>query len=84
METNMHIKIEPTPELYNGPINGVEIPLRIWKGRTEGGVEIEAYVLAITPNNAQDWERLRVELPEFMVRARQAFAIGDHKREKPS
>lgn len=75
----MNITIEPTPEKYDAPINGVMVPVRIWKGRTEGGVEIEAYVLSITPNTPHDVARLKDELPPFMKPSRDTYTIDTTK-----
>jgi len=71
----MKATIEPTPEMFDAPINGVAIPLRIWKGQTEAGIAIEAYVLSITPDNDLDRDLLRAELPEYMRPSRETFAI---------
>lgn len=75
----MKATLEPTSELYEAPINGVRVPVRIWKGLTEGGVRIEAYVLSITPDNSEDSNRLRDELPDFMVPSRQMYNIDMSK-----
>lgn len=71
----MKIVLEPTPELYQAPVNGVHVPVRIWRGRTLGGTPIEAYVLSITPDNEADSERLQAELPPFMVHSRDLYDI---------
>lgn len=76
----MKATIEPTPELYDAPINGVKVPVRIWKGTTEGGVAIEAYVLSITPDNDADAPRLKVELPAFVRPSRETFTIDTSER----
>lgn len=72
----MKVTLEPTPEMWDGNINGVTVPFRIWAGQTEGGIKIEAYVFAITPNVGEDEERFRAELPNFMVPARDIADIG--------
>lgn len=77
----MKITITPTRELYDVPINGQAVPTRIWSGVTEGGVVVEAYVISIVPVQASDTERLRAELPDFMVRSRQMYRVGDNERE---
>jgi len=73
----MTVTLEPTPEMWLAPINGTRVPLRVWRGTTSGGLAIEAHVLAITPANkdASATEALRAELPPFMVRARDLYAI---------
>jgi hypothetical protein len=79
----MKIEIEPTPEVYKANINGQEIPLRVWKGRTSGGIEIEAYVLSIVPEHDTDHERMKAEMPPFMQRSRDAFHIEIPPQEDP-
>jgi hypothetical protein len=73
----MKATLSPTPEMYVPVINGSPVPTRVWRGTTEGGVPIEAYVLAIVPDPADDetHARLRAELPEFMRPARETFHI---------
>jgi hypothetical protein len=36
----MKITIEPTRELYNARINDTTVPVRMWCGRAEDGIEI--------------------------------------------
>jgi len=71
----MKATIEPTPELYDAPINGVKVPVRIWKGTTTGGVPIEAYVLSITPDHEHDIAAFKAELPPFMQPSRETYTI---------
>jgi hypothetical protein len=71
----MNIVIEPTPEMFEAHINGAVIPVRIWAGRTQGGIPIEAYVLSITPNDSDDVAGLRAELPSYMKPSRETFSI---------
>lgn len=70
--------------MYDAPINGVLVPVRIWSGTTAGGVPIEAYVLAITPNEETDVARLKAELPPFMSPAREKYTIdvGDAMQQR--
>lgn len=77
----MRIDIEPTPELYDAPVNGVTVPVRIWRGHTDNGASVEAYVLAVTPDTADDQAKLKAALPSFMVPARQMYQIADHGQE---
>lgn len=71
----MRIIIDVTAELFQAVVNGATIPLRVWTGHTERGIPVDAYVLAITPGNAEDHQRLRAEMPSFMRPARDAFTI---------
>jgi len=71
----MKITIEPTREQFDAPINGAIIPLRVWFGRTEGGIPIEAFILSITPNDPAQGLALRAELPPFMRPSRETFTV---------
>lgn len=71
----LSIQIEPTPEMYDAPINGVQVPVRVWKGYTQGGVQIEAYVLSIVPHDDEAVRALMAELPSFMRPSRELYAI---------
>ena len=64
----MNITIEPTRELYNARINDTVVPVRMWRGRTNDGIEIEAYLLAIAPVSAANGERLRTKFPTGSIR----------------
>ena len=64
----MKITIEPTRELYNARINDTVVPVRMWRGQTNDGIEIEAYLLAIAPVNAANGERLRTKFPTGAIR----------------
>lgn len=80
----MKITIEPTEDMESTPFNGVEVPLRIWKGKTAGGVQIEALVLGIMPlTKAPDQKRkLEAELPAFMKPTRKLMAIGPFPKDE--
>lgn len=75
----MYLTIEPTEEMYNAPINGQLIPIRIWHGYTEGGIAVEAYVLAIGPDSPLDATRFGAELPAFMKRSHEMYDIDTSK-----
>jgi hypothetical protein len=80
----MMITLEPTEEMYSAPIDGVEVKVRIWRGRSANGVAIEAYVLAITPVDPSDQALLQSQLPPFMRPARQVYQIADFPKEEAS
>ena len=65
----MRITIEPTCELHNAAINDTIIPVRTWRGWTSGGIEIEAYLLAIAPVSEADGPQLQDEFPPFLLPA---------------
>jgi len=72
----MRITLEPTPEMFDAPINGVKVPTRVWKGRTDSGLEIEAYILSIVPENETDAELLRIECEQAgLHRSRDVFTV---------
>jgi hypothetical protein len=79
----MKITIEPTREIYNAPINDTIVPVRMWRGRTEDGIEIEVYILAIAPAQDADVEQIRRQFPTGSVRIggwpgiAKVSAIGD-------
>lgn len=69
----------PTPEVWTAKINGAEIPLRIWRALSPGGIEVEMHVVSITPNNADDHAKLKAELPADMRPSREVFHIETTK-----
>jgi hypothetical protein len=71
----MKIVAEPTPEIYEAPINGVLVPVRVWRGLTEGGVELEVLVLSIIPKNDEEHVRLKEELPTYKAPSRDVFHV---------
>lgn len=79
-----NITIEPTEEMYDAPINDVIIPVRVWKGRAPDGTAIHAYVLSFGVEYEIDDAALKAQLPSFMKRTRQVYAIGDFPQEKPN
>jgi hypothetical protein len=68
----MKMTIYPTPEIWNAPINGVQVPVRVWIGETDSGIRVEAYVLSIVPLNPSD----KLAVPDFMVKSRDMFSIA--------
>ncbi len=71
----MKVTLEPTAEIFEAPVNGVKVPMRVWVGQTEGGVAIGAYVLSIVPIDTGDHARMKAELPSFMRPSRDVFTI---------
>jgi hypothetical protein len=71
----MKVTIEPTPELYQAPINGVKVPVRVWRGVDDRGNPMDVYVLSIVPDDGVDLEQFRAGLPDFMVPSRQLYEI---------
>ncbi len=82
MTVRSSITIHPTEEMYEMPINGVKLPVRIWTGKTAGGIEIEAYVASITPNKDEEDKALQEELG--LRRSRHVYQIGDFPDERDS
>jgi hypothetical protein len=65
----MKIIIQPTCELHNAAINDTVIPVRTWRGTTSGGVEIEAYLLAVAPVSQADTSMLKKEFPPYLLQS---------------
>lgn len=79
----MRVDLEPTEEIYQAPINGVFVPVRIWRGFTDNGAGIEAYILSITPNTDEDRVKLKAALPFFMVRSQHMYQVADYAKDPP-
>ena len=69
----MSITIEPTPEVFEVPVNGVKVPTRVWVGTTDKGTRIDVYVFSIVPTDSND---LAAELPGFMRQTREVCTIN--------
>ena len=74
----MKINIEPTPDMLDVKLNGVDVPARIWVGVTDQGTRIEAYVISIVP---LDGGTIHNEVPDFMRPSRQTFQIEGYEKE---
>lgn len=74
----MRIVMEPTPELYDMEANGTVLPVRIWRGVTEGGVQVECLVASIIPQDEEGVEGIKKELPDYMVPSREMFKLPPH------
>lgn len=57
--------MESTPEVFVAPINGAQIPTRVWRGETAGGIPCDVYVLSVVPDDGYEavWEQ---EKPPYM------------------
>ena len=71
----MKVTIEPTPEIVQIEINGVEVPLRIYRGLSEGGVPMDVYVLSIVADDGYH-EQLKAEVPSYMQPTSDSMSIG--------
>ena len=70
----MRVTLEPTQELHTQKLpDGREVPLRVWVGHTDGGVEVHVFVFAITPADPALAPRLDQEIPMFMKRTRDMY-----------
>lgn len=74
----MKIELEATPELYEVPINDTFVRVRIWKGKTDSGIAIEAYILSIVPKDKsiKAIAKFVEQLPSFMRPTREINKIG--------
>ena len=59
----MKITLESTTIIAE--VNGV--PARIWRGKTENGTEIHAYITLISADQEQDVSQLKEELDKITV-----------------
>lgn len=72
----MRVIAEPTPEMDELSINGVKVPVRIWRGTTYGGIELEILVLSFMSVNSADHARLQAEQPSYIKPSRDTFKIA--------
>jgi len=79
----MRVTAEPTPELDNIKINGVDVPMRIWRAWTDQGTRLEMCVLSVIPHH-DDEEKWKAERPDFMKMARSIMQIADFPDERKS
>jgi hypothetical protein len=78
----MKITMIPTPELTEIDVNGHPVPMRIWVGKTDSGIDVEVCVYATTPNNENEAEMFRDECRNSgMVRAAILADIGPFKKD---
>jgi len=72
----MKTTLEPTSELVTIPVNGTQVPVRVWTGMTEGGVPLDAYILSIVPRDPEvNVELLAAEIPTYMRPSRESFDV---------
>ncbi len=80
----MLITMQPTEEMYDAPINGQDVPVRIWIGMTDKNTKVEVLVLSVIATGDNDaYEQFKTELPDYMVPNRRLYAIGRFPQEKP-
>jgi hypothetical protein len=72
----MKVVTEPTPEVVLLEINGADVPVRIWTGKTAGGIAVDLYVLSVVPTRAEDSDALRDELPAYFRHSRDSMIVG--------
>lgn len=58
----MRITLETSDDMVELEYEGARVPARVWKGTTEGGVELHAFVLALAVDNAADASEFEREL----------------------
>jgi hypothetical protein len=68
----MKIIIEPTQEIEEIQVPRFslagDVEARLWQGKTDSGIEVEAFVLVFVPKHKEDYERLKAEMPDFMTK----------------
>lgn len=60
----MHVNLESTDKVVMLVINGVEVPARIWEGRTGTGVPVHAFITRVGVDRAEDTSQFERELTE--------------------
>ena len=58
----MKVTLESTSRIVTLVQNGVEIPARVWEGRSESGIEVTALVVRLTAPKEQNLRRFEDEL----------------------
>lgn len=58
----MHVNLESTDKVVTLVINGVDVPARIWEGRTGTGVRVHAYITRVAVADTEDTSQFEREL----------------------
>lgn len=73
----MNIALESTTVLVDiETADGRVVPVRVWKGITQGGIPIEAFIFSVAVNNEEDAKRFEVEKPEYMKRTIDTYSLA--------
>jgi hypothetical protein len=84
----MKATVWPTEEMYDFPARvGADgkvqhVPCRIWQGKTDGGIDVEFYVLSVGPERDEDHALLKLELPKYMTRTRDIYPTAQNLLEQ--
>ena len=74
----MRVELESTSQITTLVVGGVEVPARVWQGKTAGGVEVVALIVRVAAPKAADlseFERDLQEKAEPSVDAIRAFPL---------
>lgn len=71
----MHVNLESTDKMVTLVINGVDVPARIWEGRTGTGVPVHAYITRVGVDRAEDTSQFEKELTEHRTPSVEIQAI---------
>ena len=70
----MKITIENTNQIVELIANGTSIPARLWKGETEGGIEVNVLVTRIGVDASEDQAAFQAELQETPTTRVESYA----------
>lgn len=70
----MKITIENTDQIVELLMNGSSIPARLWKGKTESGIEVNVMVTRIAIASTEDQAAFQRELQETPTTRAESYA----------
>lgn len=72
----MKVTLESTSDIVTLPIEGKEVPARVWEGVTEKGVKCHAFITLIACKNTEDNSEFERDLQEITVPAPEGKTVG--------
>ena len=58
----MEVHLVSTSKIVMLVIDGVDVPARLWEGRTESGIPVDAYITRISASLSADLSQFEAEL----------------------
>lgn len=74
----MRVELESTDKIVTLVVNGVEVPARIWQGKSAAGVEIHCYITRVAVRNGEApeaYKQFEQELREHVTPRPEIVAI---------
>jgi hypothetical protein len=71
----LQLIIENTKKIVRLALNGVDVPVRIWEGRTAGGIPVHCFIARVAVNDDQDCSQFDRELQEYRAPSAEVAAI---------